>query len=172
MNKALAVGWIVSLFLISLVGVTAEANYTDEEVKEIYKEAYTQAVLEAFEGDGMACVYIAERTKELYELQEVEGYAIITMSHIIPIVKLPNNEYYGGQYQFLYRFTSFNRNWRDKVIYSSWGGNTNSAGGALLKNKIIYDHADVFIDYVFIEELEQYRYLLRNVRNYPIPEGN
>ena len=173
MNKEIKTAFLLVVVAVLFGATEASAqDYTDEEVKEVYKEAYTKATLEAFEGEGMACVYIAERTKELCEAQGVEGYAIMARGHIIPVVELPSGGYYGGQYQFLYRFTSFNRNWRDKAIYSAWGGATNARGGATLKDRKIYDHADVFVDYVFIEELEGYKYLLKNTREYPMPEGN
>lgn len=172
-NKALAVGWIVSLFLISLVSVTAEAmsvsaeqnqrggdflgNLTEEDIEKIkiFEEAYVVSSLEAFESDNKACGFIATNTQKICEEQEIDVDFIMTTMHIIPVIETSRG-FYGVQGYALYKFTSYYRNWPERAVYDGADYKADSSGRAVLTNRKIKTHAPVFIDCIWDERIEKY----------------
>lgn len=144
------------LVLTNVISISSQYNYTDEEIKYIYNKAYVIAVQEAAPDKTKACGYICYRTNELCESIGVEGYFIVMLTHVIPVVQLNDGTYYGCQYQYLEQYTSYNRNWNNKTVYISGDFKYSKIGAAFITNRIIYDNnSKIFIDKIYINNLDE-----------------
>ena len=141
-------------FQMDLTKLTTE----DKANIKIFEEAYITSTVESFEDPSKACGYIVINTTDLCAKQDVDVDFIVTDSHVLPVIKTSQG-YYGLQHYQLYRYTSYNRNWVDKMIYDSCTWKTTNGGGAYLTNRVRKEYADVFVDCVYDPRLAAYEYL-------------
>ena len=125
-------------------------TYTDDEVKQIYKEAYMQAVRESWEL-GERCGYQMWRTVELVEEQGVRGYMMWYPEHVIPLVKLKDGTYYGLQY--LKEFTSEEKRWGERKVNYSWRMKYVGSSKSVSITKREGTYARLNIEYVSLSDI-------------------
>lgn len=129
--------------------------------KELLLRSFAENALRSFR-ENKKCGFIYNSVLSDLENQDIKVYAVViedpSISHIIPVIQLENNTYYGYDHQFNAIYTTIVRGEVSYNIYSGVEGVFLKDGEwQITKWKLEKENASVFIELAEFKELYNYK---------------
>jgi len=148
------------IFIISLLLLVTPVNifaYNNTSDIGIFRDAYVNASITAIKSDSKACGFIVEETMRLCAEQGVDVDFVVMRTHVIPVIQIGENQWYGLQYQWLWVYTSYYKNWNNRTVYDNATFKYDSNGVSFITNRTRKtNYGNVFIDKITIPNLRDY----------------